>query len=284
MKRSRRRVHPGPAVAAEDLVLAYGDQVALDTSSVTLPRGQVTAIIGPNGSGKSTFLNAIAGLKAPVAGRISVLGDEPSKVRNQVSYVLQARKVNEAMPVTVREIVSMGRYASTGSWRPMGDRDQERIDASLDRLDIHDLATAHIGELSGGQRQRVFVAQGLAQAHELLLLDEPTTGLDLVSALTIEGVIRSERDAGKTVVVTTHDLGEAEAADLVVLMSGRVVAAGAPQDVINADNLAAAYGPRILTFEGDRLFVDDPAHRPVAGRHVHLERAIHPELPGSELH
>lgn len=272
------------AVVATGIVMAYGDHVALAPSTVSLPLGQVTAVIGPNGSGKSTFLDAIAGLKAPVAGSLTVLGRDPARVRHRISYVLQARKVNESMPVTVGEVVKMGRYARTGPWRRLDQGDRDAVGAALERLDILDLASSQMSELSGGQRQRVFVAQGLAQPHDLLLLDEPTTGLDVVSALAIEEVIRAERDAGRTVVLTTHDLRDAEEADFTVLLAGRVAAAGVPAAVLSAENLVSAYGPRVMSLEGEGIFVDDPAHLPVAGRHVHLEREIHPELPGSELH
>jgi manganese transport system ATP-binding protein len=119
----------------------------------------------------------------------------------------------------------------------------------------------------------VFVAQGLAQEHEILLLDEPLTGLDLTSAQAIDDVIHDERQTGCTIVMTTHDLAEAQVADHVLLLSGRVIAAGIPEEVLTVGNLTAAYGPNLLHVEGERLFLDDPAHRPVPGRHTHRERS-----------
>jgi manganese transport system ATP-binding protein len=143
----------------------------------------------------------------------------------------------------------------------------------MERMGIADLADRHLRELSGGQRQRALVAQGLAQEHEILLLDEPVTGLDLTSAQAIDQVIHEETLTGCTIVVTTHDLAEARVADHVVLLSGRVVAGGPPEEVLTLENLTAAYGPNLLHVEGEQLFIDDPAHRPVPGRHIHRDHS-----------
>jgi len=160
---------PKPIVTARDLVLSYGDLLAIDTSTFDVPGGAVTAVIGPNGSGKSTILNAIAGLAKPAGGEIVLRGRGG---RPGIAYVFQATKVNESMPVTVQEVVSMGRYGRLGPFRPFRETDRAVCRVAMGRLDILDLATRHLDELSGGQRQRVFVAQGLAQEAELLLLDE----------------------------------------------------------------------------------------------------------------
>lgn len=271
-----------PAVVAEDLVLSHGKQTTIDTSNFVIPAGAVTALIGPNGSGKSTLLNAIAGLHPPLAGNIAVTA--PGGRARRISYVLQATKVNEVLPITVREVVTMGRYATTGAWRRLGTLDREAVAAAMKRMDITDLADRHLGELSGGQRQRVFVAQGLAQDHDLLLLDEPLTGLDLVSAQAIDQVIHDEPAQGCTLIMSTHELAEARAADYVILLAGRVVAAGPPIEVLQIEHLTAAYGSSLLHVDGDKLFIDDPAHRPVPGRHVHREMTIHVEPPDAGLH
>lgn len=259
------------AVVAHDLVLAYGKTVAIDRSTFAIPRGGITALIGPNGSGKSTLLSAIAGLVDPVSGTIST---EPIEgVEQRISFVLQSTKVNDTLPVTVREVVAMGRYAGKGPYHKLRAVDMEAVDRSMARMGISDLAGRHLSQLSGGQRQRVFVAQGLAQEHDMLLLDEPVTGLDLTSAQAIDDVIHDERQTGCTIVMTTHDLAEAQVADHVILLSGRVIAAGAPEAVLTVEHLTAAYGPNLLHVEGERLFLDDPAHRPVPGRHVHRDRS-----------
>jgi len=246
-----------PAVSAKEVIFKYGSRTAVARSSFSIPEGSITAIIGPNGSGKSTMLNGIAGLAEPSSGTIEVLpvGGE----QRRVSYVLQTTKVNESLPITVHEVVTMGRYPSTG---PYG----------------------HLTELSGGQRQRVFVAQGLAQDHEMLLLDEPLTGLDITSAHAIDDVIHEEQAHGCTIVLTTHDLTAAQVADHVVLMSGRVVESGPPDDVLTAEHLRDAYGPSLIHVEGTRLFLDDPIHRPTDPRHEHQDRSIHLEVSPSEQH
>lgn len=272
-----------PAVLARDVVLAYGTTVAISRSSFSIPSGRVTAVIGPNGSGKSTLLNAVAGLLEPAAGAIET---PPAKGESRrIAYVLQTTKVDESLPVSVREVVTMGRYATAGAYRWLTTEDRRAVDEAMERVAITDLAAKHLHELSGGQRQRVFVAQGLAQDHDLLLLDEPLTGIDLPTAQAIDLVIHDETSRGCTVVLTTHDLSEAHVADHVLLLSGRVVAAGTPREVLTADNLIAAYGPSLLHVgEGGGLFVDDPAHTPVPGRHTHRNRVIHTEPSPTDRH
>lgn len=259
------------AIRAEGLVLAYGATLAIDSSSFEIPLGGITALIGPNGSGKSTLLGSIAGLIEPAAGSIEVTAIDGAPQR--ISFVLQSTKVNDSLPVTVREVVSMGRYATAGAYHRLGTEDLAAIEESMDRMGIRDLSDRHLRELSGGQRQRVFVAQGLAQEHEVLLLDEPLTGLDLTSAQAIDNVIHDETETGCTIVMTTHDLAEAHVANHVLLLTGRVVASGAPEEVLTIENLTAAYGPNLLHVEGEQLFIDDPAHRPVPGRHLHRDRS-----------
>lgn len=257
------------AVTATDLEVAYGTTVALGQSTFSIPRGLITSVIGPNGSGKSTLLATIAGLIEPVGGSVTL-----SEGVSRVAYVMQTTKVNEVLPVTVAEVVTMGRFADVGFLERMLAKDKAAVSEAMERMDILDIASSHLHELSGGQRQRVFVAQGLAQEHDLLLLDEPLTGIDLPTAQAIDDIIHDETSRGCTVVLTTHDLSEARVSDYVLLLSGRVVASGAPSEVLTSENLAAAYGESLLHVEHDTLFVDDPAHTPVPGRHTHRERTI----------
>ncbi len=259
------------AVTARDLVLGYDSVLAIRQSTFEIPRGRVTAIIGPNGSGKSTLLNAIAGLTQPMSGSIEVLPglrDEP-----RISYVLQTTKVNDSLPVSVAEVVTMGLYARVGALGRFDQDDRDAVSEAMRRVGITDLAGRHLHALSGGQRQRVFVAQGLVQEHDLLLLDEPLTAIDLPTALAIDEVIHDEIERGCTVVLTTHDLSEAQVADNVILLSGRVVANGTPDIVLTADNLRDAYGSALLHAVDDRVFLDDAAHVPVTGRHIHRDRS-----------
>jgi manganese transport system ATP-binding protein len=246
------------AVVASDLVLGYGTHIALDRSSFAIPRPGVTAIIGPNGSGKSTILNAIAGLLAPLSGTVQVSGDRTR--RGGISYVLQTTKVAANLPVTVEEVVTLGRYASAGWFSRLTAADRARIREAMDRTGVTEFRRRHLHELSGGQRQRVFLSQGLAQDHCILLLDEPLSGIDLPTARAIDQVIHNEVEDGCAVVVTTHDLTEAQVADHVILVKGRVVASGSPDEVITAANLAEAYGSALLHPEQGVPVIDDPAH------------------------
>jgi ABC-type Mn2+/Zn2+ transport system ATPase subunit len=238
-------------------VLAYGAAVVLDRATFEIPSGAVTALIGPNGAGKSTLLNAMAGLLHPRAGRLQI---PAGGRRGGVALVLQATHVNKHLPLTVRETVTMGRYATLGPLRRPRSADREAIDAALEALAISDLAHRPLHDLSGGQRQRAFVAQGLAQGADVLLLDEPITGLDIVSRQHILDAIASQRAAGRAVLVSTHDLGDAAAADHLLLLAGRVVASGSPAAVLTPDHLAEAYGGHLLRVGEQTLILDDHPH------------------------
>ncbi|MGI8793521.1 MAG: metal ABC transporter ATP-binding protein [Acidimicrobiales bacterium] len=256
----QRNSPDGSAAVARGLALAYGDRQVLAGIDLDLPAGRVTTLVGPNGAGKSTLLHALAGLLRPASGSLHVLGSSTPAARSRVALVLQSSAVNDRMPVTVREVVAMGRFAVGGSGRRMARSDWEIVDASLAGMAVDDLAGLHLRELSGGQRQRVFVAQGLAQQADLLLLDEPVTGLDIVSRDRILAAVDAERAAGRTVVVSTHDLGQAALADHVVLLAGRVVAAGSPSEVLTPVNLSAAYGERLVRLADGGTVLDDTPH------------------------
>lgn len=246
------------AVVATDVVLGYGAHIAVGRSSFTIPRPGITAIIGPNGSGKSTILNAIAGLLAPLSGTIE-LSDGRTGPQG-ISYVLQSTKVNDNLPVTVEEVVTMGRYATAGWFSRLTATDRARVRSAMDRTGATGFRHQHLHELSGGQRQRAFLAQGLVQDHDVLLLDEPLSGIDYPTARAIDQIIHNEVEDGCAVVVTTHDLTEAQVADHVILVKGRVVASGPPDQVITPANLANAYGGAVLHPDQGVPVIDDPAH------------------------
>jgi manganese transport system ATP-binding protein len=258
----------GWAVEGRGVVLGYGARAALRDVDLAVPAGTTTALVGPNGSGKSTLLGAIAGLVPLRAGTLTVGGRPPAAARTRVAYVLQTGSADEVLPVTVREVVSMARFAGRGLLGRLRAEDRRAVADALDRLEITDLADRHLRELSGGQRQRVLVAQGLAQAADVLLLDEPVTGLDLVSRQRILRVVDEERAAGRAVVLSTHDLDDAELADHVVLLAGRVVAAGPPAAVLTEANLREAYGGRLLR-TAEALSTDEHLHAHAAGERRH---------------
>ncbi len=246
----------GPLVEATDLVLSHGHHLALAASTFRVPLGGVTAVIGPNGSGKSTLLQAIAGVLEPTSGSLRVLGGSARANRRRISYVMQSVVFPVGTPMTVRDVVRMGRYPARGWLRPFGRADRDAVRDALEQMDVADLAGRHLEELSGGQRQRVYVAQGLAQGHEVLMLDEPMTGLDITSARTIDRIVHAETEHGHSVVLTTHDLEEAGAADHVILVNGRVVASGPPAAVMTRENLEAVYGLGSLHRSATPLLVD----------------------------
>lgn len=252
------------AVTAEDLTLAYGDHVAVSRATFALPRARVTAVIGPNGSGKTTLLRAMSGLERPSSGRLVVLDEPAGSDHAEVAHVMQSHAVEAALPVTVVETVRMGRYARRGMLGRLRADDHAAVDAAMARMEIADLAHRHLHELSGGQRQRVFVAQGLAQQSDLLLLDEPITGLDVTSQDRIDRAIAEEVEAGRTVVMTTHDVATAAAADHVLLMATHVCASGAPSEVLTEEHLGHAYGATAYRTAEGTLVIGDP--------HVHGTR------------
>ena len=270
-----------PAVTVTDAVFSYGSHRVLDRSNVVIPAATVTALIGPNGAGKSTLLNGIAGLVTPASGKVTIGTANGRPLR--VSYVLQHTKINQSLPVTVREVISMGRYAGKGFLRPLTRQDRRRVDEVMERTGLTPLAKRHLSQVSGGERHRVLLAQGLVQDHDILLLDEPATGLDIVSIQAIRDTVREEHARGCTVILTSHDLLDAQEANYVVLLAGRVVSAGPPGEVLQVAHLTEAYGAGLLSVEGTHLLLDDPHHQPSDSLHSHT-RSIHVETDKTDLH
>jgi manganese transport system ATP-binding protein len=261
------------AVRLDRACVRYGAIEALHDVSLTLPAGTVTAIIGPNGSGKSTLVGLLSGLVRPSSGSVEVLGAPVGAHRREVAHVLQTTAVEAAGAITVFEAVRMGAYGRRGVLGRLTREDRARVRRALERLDIAELAGRSLEMLSGGQRQRVHVAQGLAQGASVLVLDEPIAGLDLVSQEVIARVVTEERAVGHTVVVTTHDVGTAADADLVVLLATEVVAFGPPSEVLTPHHLTHAYGGHAHLLEDGTVIIDDPhhhgAHAPVGGPWPH---------------
>jgi zinc/manganese transport system ATP-binding protein len=184
----------------------------LDGLSATFPAGAVTALTGPNGSGKSTLLDALAGVLDPSAGRVTGLPADG------VAYVTQAVPPT-ALPLTVRATVAMGRWRRRPWWRPPGRDDRRIVDAQLERMAIGGLADRPLEELSGGQRQRTLVALGLAQGSRVVLVDEPTAGVDRDSAALVVAALAAEAARGVVVVHAAHDAAAIAAADRVVTLA-----------------------------------------------------------------
>jgi manganese/iron transport system ATP-binding protein len=269
---------PGPAVVIEGVTAGYGRRVALTDVSLDVQQGSLLAVIGPNGAGKSTLLKLIAGLLKPSAGRLTVLGGPPGSAARQVAYLPQAEAVDWDFPVTVGEVVMMGRYARLGFGRQPGPVDRERVAAALETVGMADAADRQIGALSGGQRRRVFLARAIAAEPELYLLDEPVTGVDVTTQEELMDVLEAEARAGKTVIATTHDLiCAAQRFHQAALINGRVVAQGPAELVLDQRLLAETYGGHVLVLPGDggRMVLDDAHHHdqaPPGERHFHDER------------
>ncbi len=208
-----------------ELVAGYPGRTVLRQVTAHIPGSAVTAVVGPNGSGKSTLLGVLAGVIRATSGTV----ERP----RAPAFVMQRSDVPDALPITVRDTVAMGRWAHRGAWRRLSRHDWSIVDACLARLDIVDLAARPLGSLSGGQRQRALVAQGLAQESDLLLLDEPTTGLDAQADHQIQTALTEAKAAGVTVMLATHDLPSALRADHCLLLDdGRLVAEGPPSLIL----------------------------------------------------
>jgi ABC-type Mn2+/Zn2+ transport system ATPase subunit len=268
----------GPSVVVDRVSASYGRRLALDDVSLTVRHGSLLAVIGPNGAGKSTLLKLIAGLIRPTSGSLSVLGGPPGSAARSVAYLPQAEAVDWEFPVTVGEVVMMGRYARLGFGREPGRTDRERVSAALATVGMGDAVDRQIGALSGGQRRRVFLARAIAADPELYLLDEPVTGVDARTQEELMDVLEAEARAGKTVIATTHDLiCAAQRFQEAAFLNGRLVAQGPAELVLDQKLLSETYGGHVLVLPGDggRLVLDDAHHHDEARtgeRHFHDER------------
>ncbi len=223
------------AVSAAKLTVGYNGRAVLRDVEINLPPGQSLALVGTNGSGKSTLLKTLVGLVPPLSGSVGEL-------RGSVAYLGQVHAVNGLLPVQARDVVMMARYPRRGLLARLTTQDRDAVRVAMDRLGIADLARRPLRALSGGQRQRVFLAQVLAREASVLVLDEPTAGLDAGSTERYLAIVQEELRRGAAVVTATHDIAEALQCDQAMLLAGRVVASGEPQDVLSADRLLEAFG------------------------------------------
>ncbi|MBH5130548.1 zinc ABC transporter ATP-binding protein AztA [Streptomyces sp. NPDC048405] len=229
---------PHRHIRITDLDAGYPGRPVIRQLTVDIPALAMTTLVGPNGSGKSTLLGVLAGVITPASGRLRYAQGRPP------AFVPQRGAVGDALPLTARQTVEMGRWGERGLWRRPSRHDREVVDSAMARLGVADLAARQLGELSGGQRQRVLIAQGLAQQSDLLLLDEPTTGLDPESRERITVLLTDLVAGGTTVVQATHDLEAARAADACLLLGdGRLVGQGPPEQVLTPTTLSRIWQP-----------------------------------------
>ncbi|MGZ3103407.1 zinc ABC transporter ATP-binding protein AztA [Streptomyces sp. H72] len=221
-----------------ELNAGYPGRPVLHQLSAGIPALTMTALVGPNGSGKSTLLGVLAGVITAISGQLRYAEGAPP------AFVPQRGAVGDALPLTARQTVEMGRWGERGLWRRLTRRDRAVIDSAMERLGVAGLGARQLGELSGGQRQRVLIAQGIAQESDLLLLDEPTTGLDPEARERICTLLTDLVADGTTVVQATHDLEAARSADTCLLLTdGRLVGHGPPEQVLTPEALTRVWQP-----------------------------------------
>ncbi len=237
------------APGGNGISVSNGAQFALQDISFQIDVGEQIAVVGPNGAGKSTLFKLIVGTLKPSRGQIRMFGHSPDE-HICIAYVPQRSQIDWTFPATVEDVVMMGRVGRIGLFRRPGRQDWSLVHDSLARVQAAHLARKQIGELSGGQQQRVFIARALAQEAELLLLDEPLTGLDMPSQQAIFDVLEGLRPDGVTVLIATHDLNlAAEHFDRVMLLNKQLIAFDRGAAVLSADNLLVAYGGHMHRIE-----------------------------------
>lgn len=262
---------PAPHQTSKNQAGLYADGVtvtyrnghtALKSASFAIPRGTIAALVGVNGAGKSTLFKAIMGFLPAAAGEIGVLGQTVKQAIKAgiVAYVPQAEEVDWSFPVLVEDVVMMGRYGHMGLLRRPKAADHAAVETALERVGMSDFRGRQIGELSGGQRKRVFLARALAQNGQVILLDEPFTGVDVQTEEAIITLLKELRDEGRVMLVSTHNLGSVpEFCDQTVLVKGTVLNFGPTEEVFTKDNLEAAFGGvlRHFVLGGADLHDDD---------------------------
>ena len=240
----------------EDVVVSYGARPALEGVTLSVPHGAQVAIVGPNGAGKSTLFKALVGLLPVRSGTVLLRDRVPGKHGDTIAYVPQREEIDWGFPVTVHDVVMMGRYGSLGWFHRPKAADREVVARCLDELGIAELERRAIGELSGGQQQRVFLARALAQEPHVLLLDEPFTGVDVGAREALLQLLDRLRGHGITVLVSTHDMETAaQRFELTALLNRRLIAYGEPASVFTQEHLSEAFGGQAI-FVGGMAVID----------------------------
>ncbi|MCZ8186488.1 MAG: manganese/iron ABC transporter ATP-binding protein [Beijerinckiaceae bacterium] len=256
-----------PAITVDGISVRYANGVtAIDDASFRLAPASICALVGVNGSGKSTLFKTLMGFLAPAKGAVSIAGQKVAEALKQglVAYVPQSEDVDWNFPVLVEDVVMMGRYGHMGLLRLASKADRAAVDAALDRVGMSALRKRQIGELSGGQKKRVFLARALAQGGQIILLDEPFTGVDARTETAIIDLLRAMRDEGRLILVSTHNLGSIpDFCDHVILFNRTVIAAGPIETTFTEANLIRAFGGvlRHVRIDGSDLHDDADARR-----------------------
>ena len=229
-------------ISADHLCVGYGKHPVVEGVMLEMHPGELLVLIGTNGSGKSTLLKTLAGLIQPVHGDLHVLGQHAGQLPTRVAYLPQHPVSSHTLPLQVRDVVTMGRFAHLGLFKRTSSSDRDIVSSAMQRTGIDAQANKPIRDLSGGQQQRTHLAQVLAREAEILLLDEPTAGLDINGRKLVAELIAAERARGVTVVMATHELADAEHATSVLLLAQRVVSMGPPQEALRDECLRECFG------------------------------------------
>jgi manganese/zinc/iron transport system ATP- binding protein len=238
------------AVDIEALHVHLGKKVALWDLTFQIPTGVLVGVIGPNGAGKSTLFKTALGLIAPVSGKIELLGEPLSCQRKKVAYVPQRESIDWDFPITVLEVVLMGRYGKLKLFGSLKKADYQAAYHALELLGILDLADVQISELSGGQQQRLFVARALLQDADLLFLDEPFAGIDAATEKVIIELLKEQKEKGKTILIVHHDLATIQSYfDWAVLLNTRLISCGPVQTAATDELIAKAFGKKEPLFD-----------------------------------
>ena len=242
-----------PILDVQHLTVRYNGRLALDDITFHLHEGERIAIVGPNGAGKSTLIKVVAGVLQPDAGEVNISGSQPGR-HICIGYIPQRNQVDWSFPVSVADVVMMGRSAKLGPLNWPRKKDWEVVNHALETVEIRNLAARQINQLSGGQQQRMFIARALAQEAELMLMDEPLTGLDMPSQEGLLNLLDRLKTEKVTVMVATHDLDQAASHfDRILLLNHRLIAFDEPQAVLHTENLMQAYGGRLKPVDGQNI-------------------------------
>ena len=254
-------------IISDNVTVTYRNgHTALHNASFEIPTGTITALVGVNGAGKSTLFKAIMGFVPAARGEISILGMPVAEAlsKNIVAYVPQSEEVDWTFPVLVEDVVMMGRYGHMGFFRRPKPADHAAVTDALGRVNMSEFRDRQIGELSGGQRKRVFLARALAQEGQVILLDEPFTGVDVKTEDAIVALLRDLRDEGRVILVSTHNLGSVpEFCDRTILVKGTILAYGLTEETFTRENLELAFGGvlRHFVLGGSDLHDDDDSRQ-----------------------
>lgn len=249
--------HEQPILDVKNIAVHYNGRLALENITFHLHEGERVAVVGPNGAGKSTLFKVVSGVLPPTSGEVNIFGSRPGG-HVCIAYVPQRSQVDWNFPVNVADVVMMGRSAKLGPLNWPHKKDWDHVHRALETVELTNLASRQISQLSGGQQQRMFIARALAQEAELMLMDEPLTGLDTPSQEGLLNLLDTLRNQRVTVMVATHDLDQAARHfDRILLLNHHIVAFGNPDDVLKTENLLSAYGGRYHSASGEDVLTVD---------------------------